>query len=77
MPSWQSRISNAASSSCSSPITRTRRARRSRPPRATQALPEIFVPRAIVQVNSVPLLGTGKVDYVSVGQLASEFTHAS
>src|SRR5688572_17697818 len=40
-------------------------------------LPEIFVPRAIVPVASVPILGTGKIDYVSVAQLASEFTHAS
>jgi acyl-[acyl-carrier-protein]-phospholipid O-acyltransferase/long-chain-fatty-acid--[acyl-carrier-protein] ligase len=39
-------------------------------------LPEIFVPRAIVPVASVPILGTGKIDYVSVGTLASEFAHA-
>ena len=33
-------------------------------------LPEIFVPRAIVHVPEVPVLGTGKIDYVNVGQLA-------
>jgi acyl-[acyl-carrier-protein]-phospholipid O-acyltransferase/long-chain-fatty-acid--[acyl-carrier-protein] ligase len=33
-------------------------------------LPEIFVPRAIVKVESVPLLGTGKIDYVNVASLA-------
>ena len=40
-------------------------------------LPEMFVPRAIVPVAAVPILGTGKIDYVSVSQLASEFTHTS
>jgi acyl-[acyl-carrier-protein]-phospholipid O-acyltransferase/long-chain-fatty-acid--[acyl-carrier-protein] ligase len=40
-------------------------------------LPEIFVPRAIVPVASIPILGTGKIDYVSVVALVSEFTHAS
>jgi acyl-[acyl-carrier-protein]-phospholipid O-acyltransferase/long-chain-fatty-acid--[acyl-carrier-protein] ligase len=40
-------------------------------------LPEIFVPRSIVHVPSVPLLGTGKVDYVSVNRLAAELAQAS
>ena len=40
-------------------------------------LPEIYVPRSIAQVKSVPLLGTGKVDYVNVNQLASELAKAS
>jgi acyl-[acyl-carrier-protein]-phospholipid O-acyltransferase/long-chain-fatty-acid--[acyl-carrier-protein] ligase len=40
-------------------------------------LPEIFVPRAIVHVVTVPILGTGKIDYVSVGRLASELAKAS
>ena len=35
-------------------------------------LPEIFVPRSIVKVEAVPLLGTGKIDYVSALKLASE-----
>ncbi len=35
-------------------------------------LPEIFVPRAIVKVGAVPLLGTGKIDYVSAARLATE-----
>ena len=34
-------------------------------------LPEIFVPRAIVPVPSIPILGTGKIDYVSVLTLAA------
>jgi acyl-[acyl-carrier-protein]-phospholipid O-acyltransferase / long-chain-fatty-acid--[acyl-carrier-protein] ligase len=34
-------------------------------------LPEIFVPRAIVPVPKVPILGTGKIDYVTSGQLAA------
>jgi acyl-[acyl-carrier-protein]-phospholipid O-acyltransferase/long-chain-fatty-acid--[acyl-carrier-protein] ligase len=33
-------------------------------------LPEIFVPRTITHVASIPLLGTGKVDYVNVHALA-------
>jgi acyl-[acyl-carrier-protein]-phospholipid O-acyltransferase/long-chain-fatty-acid--[acyl-carrier-protein] ligase len=40
-------------------------------------LPEIFVPRSIAHVASVPLLGTGKIDYVSVSRLAGEFAHMS
>ena len=33
-------------------------------------LPEIFVPRSIAHVPSIPVLGTGKVDYLGVRQLA-------
>jgi acyl-[acyl-carrier-protein]-phospholipid O-acyltransferase / long-chain-fatty-acid--[acyl-carrier-protein] ligase len=40
-------------------------------------LPEIFVPRSIVPVPKVPILGTGKIDYVTSGQLASELVRAS
>ena len=40
-------------------------------------LPEIYVPRAIVRVASVPLLGTGKVDYVAAARLATELARAS
>jgi acyl-[acyl-carrier-protein]-phospholipid O-acyltransferase/long-chain-fatty-acid--[acyl-carrier-protein] ligase len=32
-------------------------------------LPELFVPRAIVPVEKLPLLGTGKTDYVAVKAL--------
>jgi hypothetical protein len=35
-------------------------------------LPEIFVPRAIVPVDAIPVLGSGKVDYVSVTKLAGD-----
>jgi acyl-[acyl-carrier-protein]-phospholipid O-acyltransferase/long-chain-fatty-acid--[acyl-carrier-protein] ligase len=34
-------------------------------------LPEIFVPRTIVKVDAVPLLGTGKIDYISASQLVT------
>ena len=34
-------------------------------------LPELFVPRTIVCVPRVPILGTGKSDYVAVGQIAA------
>jgi len=34
-------------------------------------LPEIFVPRSFVQVESIPLLGTGKIDYVEAARLCS------
>jgi acyl-[acyl-carrier-protein]-phospholipid O-acyltransferase / long-chain-fatty-acid--[acyl-carrier-protein] ligase len=37
-------------------------------------LPEIFVPRSIAHVSTVPLLGTGKIDYVGVSRFASEGT---
>jgi acyl-[acyl-carrier-protein]-phospholipid O-acyltransferase/long-chain-fatty-acid--[acyl-carrier-protein] ligase len=40
-------------------------------------LPEIFVPRSITRVSIVPLLGTGKIDYVSVSRMASEPAHVS
>jgi len=33
-------------------------------------VPDIFVPKAIVKVAQVPILGTGKTDYVTAGQLA-------
>jgi acyl-[acyl-carrier-protein]-phospholipid O-acyltransferase/long-chain-fatty-acid--[acyl-carrier-protein] ligase len=32
-------------------------------------IPEIMVPRAVLSVPSVPLLGTGKVDYPAVQRL--------
>ncbi|HUQ88328.1 MAG TPA: AMP-binding protein, partial [Vicinamibacterales bacterium] len=35
-------------------------------------LPEIFVPRTIVHVKSIPLLGTGKIDYVEAGRMAQQ-----
>ena len=40
-------------------------------------LPEIFVPRSIVPVPKVPILGTGKIDYVQTSQLAMELGRAS
>ena len=40
-------------------------------------LPEIFVPRSIIPVPKVPILGTGKIDYVTSGQLATETVKAS
>jgi len=33
-------------------------------------IPELFVPRAIITVAKLPLLGTGKIDYVGVRTLA-------
>ncbi len=33
-------------------------------------LPEIFVPRSIVRVAAIPVLGTGKTDYVEAAKLA-------
>lgn len=35
-------------------------------------LPEIFVPRSIIRVGAIPLLGTGKIDYVEAARLAAE-----
>jgi acyl-[acyl-carrier-protein]-phospholipid O-acyltransferase/long-chain-fatty-acid--[acyl-carrier-protein] ligase len=36
----------------------------------THGVPEIAVPKKIISVDSVPVLGTGKLDYVSVTRLA-------
>ena len=35
-------------------------------------LPEIFVPRSFVRVAAIPLLGTGKTDYVEAARLCSQ-----
>jgi acyl-[acyl-carrier-protein]-phospholipid O-acyltransferase/long-chain-fatty-acid--[acyl-carrier-protein] ligase len=35
-------------------------------------IPEIFVPRSIARVPKVPILGTGKVDFVTAGKIALE-----
>ena len=46
-----------------------------RAPEATareMGLPEIFVPRLIVHVKAIPLLGTGKIDYVEAARLCSQ-----
>jgi hypothetical protein len=32
----------------------------------------MFVPRAIVKVDRLPILGTGKIDYVTAAQLAAQ-----
>lgn len=34
-------------------------------------LPEIFVPRAVKRVQRIPVLGTGKTDYVAIAHLAA------
>ena len=36
----------------------------------TAGLPELFVPRTITHVPQVPLLATGKIDYVGAARLA-------
>jgi acyl-[acyl-carrier-protein]-phospholipid O-acyltransferase/long-chain-fatty-acid--[acyl-carrier-protein] ligase len=40
-------------------------------------LPELFVPRTIATVDAVPLLGSGKIDYISAGHLALDRARAS
>ena len=35
-------------------------------------LPEIYVPRTIARVATVPILGTGKIDYIRAGELARQ-----
>ena len=40
-------------------------------------LPELFVPRTILKVKAVPILATGKIDYVGVGEIASGMARAS
>jgi len=38
----------------------------------THGVPEISVPKKIISVESLPVLGTGKLDYVSITKLANE-----
>ena len=38
----------------------------------SKGIPEIMVPRAVLKVGAVPLLGTGKVDYPGVARLAAD-----
>ena len=38
----------------------------------TRTIPEIMVPRAVLTVPSLPLLGTGKVDYPAVQRIADD-----
>jgi acyl-[acyl-carrier-protein]-phospholipid O-acyltransferase/long-chain-fatty-acid--[acyl-carrier-protein] ligase len=38
----------------------------------SHGVPEIAVPKKIVSVNEVPVLGTGKMDYVAITRLAEE-----
>ena len=40
-------------------------------------LPEMFMPRQIARVARVPILGTGKIDYVGATALASQLAVAS
>jgi acyl-[acyl-carrier-protein]-phospholipid O-acyltransferase / long-chain-fatty-acid--[acyl-carrier-protein] ligase len=35
-------------------------------------LPELFVPRILVRVERMPLLGSGKLDYAAIGELARQ-----
>jgi len=38
----------------------------------THGVPEISVPKKIISVEALPVLGTGKLDYVSITKLAKE-----
>ena len=40
-------------------------------------VPELAVPRRIIPVTSIPVLGTGKIDYVGVGKLVAESAEIS
>ena len=37
--------------------------------------PEIFLPKQIIAVDAVPLLGSGKVDYMQIAVLYKEMPH--
>jgi len=37
----------------------------------------MFIPRTIVPVPKVPILGTGKIDYVSAGKMAADLAAAA
>ena len=34
---------------------------------------ELFIPKKIVKIDALPLLGTGKIDYVSLNQMTAEY----
>ncbi len=38
--------------------------------------PEIAIPKSVVAVEEIPVLGTGKTDYVAVSRIATEMTEA-
>jgi len=38
----------------------------------TAGVPEIQLPRRIIHVDAIPLLGTGKTDYISATALAKD-----
>ena len=40
----------------------------------TMGAPEIAVPRRVVHLDKIPLLGNGKKDYVSLGRMVEELT---
>jgi acyl-[acyl-carrier-protein]-phospholipid O-acyltransferase/long-chain-fatty-acid--[acyl-carrier-protein] ligase len=40
----------------------------------TLGLPELAIPKVIVHVKALPLLGPGKVDYVALKRMAEEET---
>ena len=37
-----------------------------------RGIPEIMVPRSVLVVDAIPLLGTGKIDYTAVNGLVAE-----
>jgi len=36
----------------------------------TNGIPELFLPKHVQVVNEIPVLGTGKIDYVSLNEIA-------
>ena len=45
--------------------------------RGTVGAPELAVPRKILKVPEVPVLGTGKTDYVAIQRMAETETRAA
>jgi len=43
----------------------------------THGVPEIAVPKKIISVGSIPVLGTGKLDYVAITKMANEAANAN
>jgi len=40
-----------------------------------EGFPEIFLPRTIIEVDAIPLLGSGKIDYMRVKELYAAMAH--